>query len=239
MRCIFWLALLAHVASSLIIPSSVKPSWGMKNNVRSSRLMSTTAPEMKDLSTTVLHLRGGSTGAVNSLAGHMLIGAALGGVGDVFAQQSEATEGILTLKKKRFLGYLLFGTLVKGCCQHYLYGYWLPSLGSNWVQFAVDQFVWGPLGYYPLYYIIAGGIRGIMPHKSVQLYASEAKLVLPTYYTFWIPLQVFSFGFLAKQYRASFSLLASVFWVALMSRKQRKMKLLREKEAKVASWWAP
>mmetsp|Transcript_36870 Transcript_36870/g.73044 ORF Transcript_36870/g.73044 Transcript_36870/m.73044 type:complete len:241 (+) Transcript_36870:124-846(+) len=240
MRCMLWLVLLAHAASSLIVPSSLKRSWSTKNNVRSSRLMpSTTAPKSKCLPTTVLHLRGGSTAAVNSLAGHMLIGAALGGVGDVFAQQSEATEGILTLKKKRFLGYLLFGTLVKGCCQHYLYGYWLPSLGSNWVQFAVDQFVWGPLGYYPLYYIIAGGIRGIMPHKSVQLYASEAKLVLPTYYTFWIPLQVFSFGFLAKQYRASFSLLASVFWVALMSRKQRKMKLLREKEAKVASWWAP
>jgi len=117
------LVLLAHAASSLIVPSSLKRSWSTKNNVRSSRLMpSTTAPKSKCLPTTVLHLRGGSTAAVNSLAGHMLIGAALGGVGDVFAQQSEATEGILTLKKKRFLGYLLFGTLVKGCCQHYLYG---------------------------------------------------------------------------------------------------------------------
>ena len=92
---------------------------------------------------------------------------------------------------ERFVGFVAFGALVKGGAQHVVYGYLIPRCGPRWVQFLCDQLGWGPLGYYPLYYVVSGHVEhGRGAAESVALYASEASTVLPVYYSFWGPVQV-------------------------------------------------
>eukprot|EP00614_Pseudopedinella_elastica_P029653 CAMPEP_0172618498 /NCGR_PEP_ID=MMETSP1068-20121228/81747_1 /TAXON_ID=35684 /ORGANISM="Pseudopedinella elastica, Strain CCMP716" /LENGTH=268 /DNA_ID=CAMNT_0013424763 /DNA_START=131 /DNA_END=934 /DNA_ORIENTATION=- len=176
-----------------------------------------------------------SGGVINSLPSHVLMGMAIAGVGDAAAQAGE-TEGNLDLfDAKRFMGFLAFGALIKGGCQHFVYGRIIPQIGPKYGQFLADQLGWSVLGYYPLYYVVAGWVQhGRDAADSVRLYVREAPQVLPVYYGFWAPVQLVNFFLVPVVWRTTTVMATSVAWLALMSRTHAKIEQEKVKTAETA-----
>merc|ERR1712125_70007 len=122
-------------------------------------------------------------------------------------------------------GFMAFGVVAKGIFQHRWYTQLLPHITraltrnqAALTSLLLDCFGWVPIGYYPVYYIITGGIvhqRG--PSESIRAYRTDAPEALKTYYMFWLPIQFANFMFVQCAWRNVVVLGSSGLWMMVMS----------------------
>lgn len=151
----------------------------------------------------------------------------LGGAGDLVAQGAEAASKggscTLQLDPKRSLSMMLFSALYTGSFQ----SWWINALEANVhlansvadaaVKTGLCQFGTIPLVYMPTFFLVTGAVRGM----DFQALADNVKQNYVRIYSrnvlFWIPVQMFQFLCVSREWQIPFLCAAGFTWAVILS----------------------
>ena len=142
----------------------------------------------------------------------------------------KAVEGRESLDLERTAAFTVFGTLWMGGAQYYVYvrlfDHLLPArtAATAAAKVCLDQFVWVPFFFFPVFYVIDSKIRGeggtgvgALLNAASERYKREIYETCTTTYWFSFPAQMIGFRFCPGHLRIPYVACCSMVFTSLVS----------------------
>lgn len=151
-----------------------------------------------------------------------LTGACLAGTGDIITQTYETKHEFSVDPLRRWLGFCTFGALWTGIINHYWLGYlarrFPKSAGapSLLAKLFIQQALWNPLVYLPLYFSYFSVFNGRSRQEAVEWVRKDYWDTLKWCWVVWLPINGFIF-MVAERYQSILMSLISLAWNSFLS----------------------
>ena len=171
--------------------------------------------------------------SANPIATRIATAATFAAAGDAFSQRHLQTGHHKKYDVKRAAGLVGFDSFYRGVMQQPLLA-WISAtfdgralrmllpllplpLVAAFERVLVNQFIFGPGIYYPLYFSITGAIHGLTPRESFARAKAQWASLFGVNLLFWLPVQLVRLLTLPQRYWVPFICFAGLVWNVILS----------------------